>query len=304
MLTEEQRQQRRLGIGGSDIAAIAGYSDYKTAVDVYLSIVEDIPQSDETEAQWWGSKEEPLIIERYEIKTGNVCVIDKRRFVHPEYPWMSANIDALVDGESIIVEGKTANSRQRQKWGEVGSDYIPNDYLLQCAHYACVLDKNQVDIAVKIDSADFRIYTYKRSAGLEKKLIELERKFWHEHVIPRIPPEAVSLEDAKKLWPLGDEIKAMTANSELMGKCYELLRIKKEKSELEKKEDGLKLLIQSNMQESALLFDALGNKMISWKNQSADRFDITEFKKYNPALYSQFLKESESRVFRLHMKEI
>mgnify|MGYP003353102479 CR=1 FL=1 len=37
--TPEQLEKRRLGIGGSDVAAICGLNPYKTALDVYFEKV-------------------------------------------------------------------------------------------------------------------------------------------------------------------------------------------------------------------------------------------------------------------------
>jgi hypothetical protein len=42
-----------------------------------------------------------------------------------------------------------------------------------------------------------------------------------------------------------------------------------------------------------------GRDLATWKSQSAKRFDQRAFQAAYPALFEQFIKNTESRVFRL-----
>ena len=42
-----------------------------------------------------------------------------------------------------------------------------------------------------------------------------------------------------------------------------------------------------------------GQRVCSWKSQSARRFDQKAFAAAQPAMFDQFIKTTESRVFRL-----
>lgn len=284
MLTQEQIYARRNGLGGSDLAAIAGLSKYKTAVDVYLEKIGDTVELEvETEAQWWGTEKEPSIVKRYEMKTGKVCSIEPNLIVHPEYFWMIGNVDRRILAENAILECKTAHEFLSKEWGEPGSDVMPDAYLLQCAHYAIITNAAYVDLAVLIGSADFRIYRYNRNEALENKIIEMEARFWNEHVLKRVPPEIKSVEDLMTLFPVSDD-KVVTANSDVTYAVYRLNRLKKLMNKIEKKQKDLKFEIQLHMEDADTLIDADGNKLATWKTQNRKE---------------HFVRASSARVFNL-----
>lgn len=304
MLITEQLLARKKGLGGSDLAAIAGLSTYKTAVDVYLDkIGESLEQSEETEAQWWGTEKEPSIVKRYEIKTGKVCSVEPNLIIHPEYYWMIGNVDRRILADNAILECKTAHEFLSKEWGEPGSDVIPEAYLLQCIHYAIITNASYVDLAVLIGSADFRIYKYERNATLEKMIIDMERRFWHENVLKRIPPPVKSTEEAAALWPIHKPDTKFIANDYLAEQHANLITAEKEIKTLEATRDSLKALLQENMQENERLIDFNGSTLATWKTQTANRIDVDRLKKEQPIIAAQYVKQSSSRVFRINRSE-
>jgi predicted phage-related endonuclease len=60
----EWLQYRRLGIGGSDLAAICGISKWRTPVHVYLEKLGEAPEDQMSEAAEWGTRLEPLIADK------------------------------------------------------------------------------------------------------------------------------------------------------------------------------------------------------------------------------------------------
>lgn len=148
MLTEQQLRERKKGIGGSDAAAVCGLSKWKTPLDVYLDKTTDkIEQLEENRFIYWGNRLEPVIIERYEEETGKPVVRCAAVASH-KYTFMLANIDGMLPNDGGILECKTADARTSKNWGESGSDYFPDEYLIQCAHYAIICDAPYVDLAV------------------------------------------------------------------------------------------------------------------------------------------------------------
>ena len=72
MLTPEQREARKKGIGASDTPIIMGFSSYKTPYQLYLEklgLVDDTEK--ETEVQYWGNELERPIM-RHFIKVNKV----------------------------------------------------------------------------------------------------------------------------------------------------------------------------------------------------------------------------------------
>src|SRR5260221_6710002 len=123
MLTEEQRINRRNGLGASDSAIIMGYSSYKTPYQLYLEktgIVED-KEEELTEQQYWGNVLEPVIINRF-AEENNYKITFPDTVHHPKYPFIFANLDGWIESEKAIVEAKCANSFQRKEWDMAASD--------------------------------------------------------------------------------------------------------------------------------------------------------------------------------------
>lgn len=305
MLTAEQRAKRKLGIGGSDAAAVMGKCPWRTPVELYLDKVEDYSTDDEDKEErfYWGNELEPLILKAYERQMSEKCITfndDTARFFteyHPIYTWMRANIDGYIFNKNIVVECKTASYHTMHLWGHPGTTQMPINYLYQCAHYAIVYDAKRVDLAVLFGANDFRIYHYERDPTLEQEIIEAERYFWHEYVLKRICPPPLTLEDNIRLWPESFQ-KTKIVTPETFINILKRTSIKSRINELETEEEELKLKIQQELQDNEALVDVDGNPLITWKNQDTSRFGVTKFKKDYPHLYTQYSEISTTRVFR------
>jgi putative phage-type endonuclease len=188
-LTLEQKKIRMSGIGGSDVAAILGVSKWKTSLEVYLDKIyeptEDINVSD---AIYWGNRLEPLIIDEFQVRTGKKCAIEPNTLRHPQYEFMLANLDARIVGENAILECKTAGQFMAKNWSKDGGENLPEEYMLQVAHYCAVANTDIAYVAVLIGGRDYRMYHYKRNLKLEEAMIKAEYNFWHNHVLKQIPP--------------------------------------------------------------------------------------------------------------------
>jgi putative phage-type endonuclease len=302
MLTQQQRLARCNGIGGSDAAAIVGESKFKTPLDVYLEKIGEAQPDEESQAMYFGNKMEKIVVEVYEERTGNRCITEEETKIHGAHEWMIANIDRSIIGADIILECKNVGLRS-EGWGEEGTDDFPREYLLQCAHYAAVCNVSQVDLAVIIGGQDFRLYHYYRDGKLEDALIEIEKNFWYNHVLKKIPPEPRTLEDLRILYPVDNnsEIMAGKYKDTMIVDYLKLITESKEKIKaLEQSVDEGKAEIMKFMKDATFLKSADDARVLAtWKTQATTRFDVTRLKENNPEIYKQFLKTSLSRVFRV-----
>ena len=310
MLTTKQLEERQLGIGGSDVAAICGISKYKTPLDVFLEKIgeREAPQLDNPYIHW-GNIMEPVIANEFESYMTKLDLWEGKSlkeapdaFIHPDYPFMRANVDRLIEGEDALLEIKTASSFMKNHWGDHkdASDEMPTEYLLQVAHYCMVLNKSKAYVAVLIGGNDFRVVEYHRNHELEKKLIAIETKFWNEHVLKFVPPSAQTIED---IGFLVKEIKRdghITANEVLESDWASMKRISEDIKVLQRKYEDHKLNICLAMNDNEILMDAVNGKMATWKKQTINRFDIAKFQEENPELHQRYLKQTESRVFRIY----
>lgn len=294
MLTSEQVEARRLGIGGSDVAAILGLSPWATPLDVYLSKLGELPPITETPAMHWGSVLEPVILDEFQRQTGKQVARSLPMTRHADHPHMIANVDGMTS-DGGVVEAKTA--RSDKDWGEIGSAEIPVYYQTQVAHYLAVTGARIAYVPVLIGASDFRIYQVDRDESFIADLIDAERSFWHEHVIARVPPEPVNAADARRLWDRDNGL-SIDVDADTAGKVAELKRLKAEIKALEERAGALDDAVRIAFGEAATLIHS-GTVLATYKAQTAKRLDIKAIEAAHPALVAQFKKESVSRVLRL-----
>lgn len=228
MLTNEQREKRYYGIGGSDLAIICGLSQYKTPYELYLEKrapgdpIGELPVDAQSVAARIGSYLEPLILDIYEEDTNQKLAqrdtIETR--YHPTVPYLFANVDGVLNN-GALVEAKSMELFCKNQWGVSGTNSIPDAYLLQVAHYAVIWDAPYVDVVVLFGKASVMVYRYERDLKFEKNVMEVGVTFWEEHVLKQKPPEPLTMSDLRKLHPITDT----------MGSCVITFKIEEEINE-------------------------------------------------------------------------
>lgn len=298
-LSEKQLADRKLGIGGSDVAAILGISPWKSPLDVYLEKVGEAKPSASNERMYWGQRLEGLVADEYSRRTGNKVRRRNSTIVHSNYPWMRANIDRLVVNLDRLLECKTTGERNADQWGEPGTDQIPDLYMAQVQHYIVVTNREAVDVAVLIGGQEFRQYTVEGDREIADMLLEEENRFWHEHVLAGVPPAPRSVEEAAKLWPKHTD-RSVIADTHVADAWQQLKETQEEKKRLESEEKELKLQIQQHMGDAAVLLDRDGRKQLAtWKYQQQKRLDTKALKTEHPDLAEQYEAVNEFRRFLL-----
>lgn len=194
---EEWHQYRKMGIGGSDAAAVLNVSPWTSAYSLYLKKC-GLPLEKEEEIDVgqqyifeYGHLMEPMVADMFERITGFKVMIDTFMYRHKKYPFMQANIDRVVempDGTLALLECKTTTFFNKESWTN-GS--VPRYYKLQCQHYMAILDVDVCYIACIYGNTinDFVCRRIDRNLDEERELIAAEKEFWEEHVLPQEAPE-------------------------------------------------------------------------------------------------------------------
>jgi putative phage-type endonuclease len=295
---QEWLRERKGYIGGSDLGSICGLSSYRTALDVYLDKTSEDISSQTNAAMKWGNLLEDVIANEYSEVTGQRTEIEPNTIYHPEYKFLGANIDRWVGDKEYVLECKTAGFIKAKEWGDLGTDQIPESYLVQVAHYAAICDVPKVDIAVLIGGQDFRIYTYERNKELEDKLIKIACNFWHNHIEKRIPPKCVSTRDTFNLFPQSN-YHEIVAEDNIIEKWEQLKSLKEEENRIADTIEKLKTDIQEFMRDYDVLIDNQGNVIATWKNTAPKSFfDVKKFKDEAKELYLKYISHAkQSRMF-------
>lgn len=195
----------RNGIGGSDIAALAGVHPYKTAADVYARLVANVEPTFDNARMALGRAMEGHIINEY-CKAHEIdpASLDRNpELVHPVQKWRRGEPDALIHSIRLGIEAKLVVSpRQHLRWGEVGTDKVPDEYLLQVHWYAALANTDRFVVVAFIEG-DLREYEIPRDKELEQTLAEIGAKFMRDHVEKQVPPplDGCAPETLRALFP-------------------------------------------------------------------------------------------------------
>ncbi len=284
MLTNEQLEMRKSGIGGSEAAAVLGLSKWSTPLQVYLK-KKGLLEVEQNDAMYWGSKKEALIREVYQEKTGmTVLVPDMMK--HPKYDFMLANVDGIANGHRLL-EIKTAAFDH--EWGESGSTTIPQDYYVQVQHYLAVTQLKIADLVVLIGSSDYRSYEIEPDLEFQEMMIAGESQWW-ENFKNDVEPEPTSYDDViAKYGRLSNEITKI-AGDDIKAKIQNLKLIKEQIKAFGLEEELLKIDIMKYLGEADTL--VYNNKVIAtWKlAKSSELFDKEAFKNAYPDIYPEYVK--------------
>lgn len=268
-------EDRRRGIGGSDVAPILGLSKWRTPLDVYRDKRGESDEQSDNEAMLWGRTLEPVIRQQYAERTGRVVRLPEGIMQHPEHDFMLANLDGVTD-DGRVLEIKTA--RSGADWGEPGSAEIPDAYALQVQHYLCVTGLAVADVAVLIAGSDFRLYEVPADIELHRMLITAEGDFW-AHVLAGRPPEPVSFADAVAAFGRSAAAGSVEASERAVMACHDLRRIRMEIKALEEDEAAQKAIVMLALGQAGDTLTHAGKALATWKLAKApERFDTAAFR--------------------------
>lgn len=167
--------ERRHSIGASDVAAAIGLSPWKTPIELWQEKTGRAAPTPSTWRMRAGLLLEPAILDEYETLTGNAIAERQASVTHPDYPWLTATLDGLVNGPRVV-EAKTATSMEG--WGEEGTGDVPDHYFLQVQAQLACAGADAADMPVLFGLDRFRLYTITRAPAVWDAMFEDLDRFW------------------------------------------------------------------------------------------------------------------------------
>lgn len=302
MTHQEWLQERTKGIGGSDASIILGLNKYKTPFELWLdktgqSTVEDSAG----EAAEIGTDLEEYVAWKFTQRSGKKVRKNNFMLQHPEYPFITANIDRKVVGEQAVLECKTASAFLAKDWE---SEEIPEAYLVQVQHYLGVTGYEHAYIAVLIGGQKFIWKEIERDEELIQMIFDAEVHFWNHHVLDNIPPALDGSSAAEKFlkerYAKSDPDKTVDLAFEYKEKLDNYLELKENIKQLEKLKKETENQIKKELEDAESGF--VHNYEVKWKPVTQNRVDSKLLKSKYPDVYNSVLKQSTHRKF--DVKEI
>lgn len=284
-------EERRKGVGGSDIAAIMGLSPFKTAYQVYQEKRKEVADWKGNNATEWGKRMEPAIRQWYSDQTGRAVRLPEKIMYHTKHPFMLASLDGFTD-DRRVVEIKT--TRSGKGWGEPGTGEIPDYYAVQVHHYMIVTGFEVADIPVSIAGGSPELYTVEADGEIAEMIIKACADFWRR-VQDGNPPDPVTYSDAVARFGKIRAEGVITASQMAENAVAELRHIRSQITSLETDEEGIKGRLITFLGDAGdTLVDSSGNTLLTYKMSKGRRtFDSKAFEKDNPDLYNKYIKTGE-----------
>lgn len=195
---------RKNGIGGSDAAAILGFSPYKTNVQLWneKTGAANAPDISDNPVIRYGKAAEPHIRGLFEAYSTDLYTVEYSEFdmhINDEHPFIFATLDGILtdrNGRKGVLEIKTTEIRKSSDWTE-WEDKIPDNYYVQLLHQLIATGFDFVVLTAQIKyhkGDDLRLLTrhyYKERSELTEDmayLLQKEIAFWDCVENGRKPP--------------------------------------------------------------------------------------------------------------------
>nr|DAN10300.1 MAG TPA: Exonuclease [Caudoviricetes sp.] len=288
---EEWIKARKLGLGGSDMAAVLGLSPWRSPIDVWLDKTSDTVEEKESEPMYWGNVLEEVVAQEFAKRSGYKVRNNNFTLQSDKYPYLLANIDREIVGLDAGLECKTANAFKANEWD---GDNVPDAYYIQCQHYMAVTGKSSWWIACLVGGNTFHYKEIKRNEEVIAAIIDTGAAFWElvESKTMPAPDDTKQCENAlKKLYQKSNgQSVELPANYGNM--IIDYLEIKNQLSELETKKRGIENVMKDFLKDNEKA--TYGEHFVSWKStKPRETFDAKAFKDDYPELHKKYIKVGE-----------
>ncbi len=233
---------RREGIGSSDVAAILGVADKRTALHVYRDKRGELLDEDNEYALWGRLLEEPVA---REWARRNRSVIQRVGLVaHVDEPWRMTTLDRMVlecpldrsTRQRCALEVKCRNAFVAHRWrGD-----IPDDVLAQTTWEYDVTGYDHIHTAVLIGGNDYRQSVVRRDEQVAAYVRAEVSRFREQHLTAGVPPawnpdKAEAVIELDKLMHADRDPGSVECDLETVGELMDYVAAQGEESDARKR---------------------------------------------------------------------
>lgn len=317
MSREAWLAERKLALGGSDMGAILGLNQYRSAVSVWADKLSLVEETEDNEAMRVGRDLEPYVASRFEEASG-LRVQKYNYLLRDPANHLSANIDRRIVGMAAGLECKTASALSEGKYK--GGTY-PESYYAQCVSYLAVTGWERWYLCAVVLGRGVYIYMMttiaddtcpdwcESSVYVSQEELDAVRSaargWWETYIIPRqMSPTDGSASTTATLGNLyqaaDDPDKADLSN--MVPDVAAYLALKAQAKELDTQADAIKQALMATMGNRSKAI--CPGYSISWASQTRTTLDRKALEREHPEIdMTKYLKTSTSRTFRCSQKE-
>lgn len=288
----EWSKLRKFGIGSSEVATVCGIPTYETKLQLYRRKLGIDPPQEENVAMLMGHLLEDAVAKRWEHETG-IQVIKASQgdwlMLDNEKPFLRVSPDRTYwlpnmphnNRNKGIVECKTTML-------DIDADSIPQTWFLQLQYQLGVAGYSEGWLAWLKMGREFGCLRVTFDQDVYDWIVEEVTKFWNDHILARVEPEARTVSDMLLLKPRHIEGKFKEATSELLETCQKLKEVKENIASLTAAKEEYESAIKMFMEDAEAL-TINGKTLATWKaGKDKVDFDKKRFAAECPELFSQY----------------
>ena len=296
---EWYEKRRQLGLGGSEAAAVAGFTPYSSAFAVYWDKMGERKPIEENETMRQGSDLEDYVAQRFCEATGKKVKRNSFMLQSVEHPFMLADVDRFIVGENAILECKCTLNRDNYSYEDANS--IPAYHLVQCLHYMAVVGADMCYLATLVYGKGFYNVEIDRSDYEDdmNALIAMEERFWNDNVKAGIPPMPDGSDSSSEIlsehYPLSNDSLPPVDLTSQGAQLHRLSELKKQIATLTDEKSAIENNIKQLLGEASV--GEYENFRVTWKSRESTRLDSKALKTEMPDVYARYAKTSSTRTF-------
>ncbi|MGA5496695.1 YqaJ viral recombinase family protein [Streptomyces cinereoruber] len=220
----EWEAARRLGLGGSDIAAILGlgggkYSSPRHVFEAKHGRAEKVT----SEAAEIGTEIEGFIARMFTKRSGIRVMMPPGTLANVERPWMLANVDRYaLDSFGHVVGPLECKNRSAYQLSDWENGQVPDAPAIQCLWYMAVGGWDHGYVAALVGGNTLRWQRIERDEEIIADLIDFCGVWFERHVVEGFPPPADGYEATTKLLSKLWSVKAETVAQVDLARAKEL----------------------------------------------------------------------------------
>ena len=295
---DEWLEQRKLGIGSSEVGTILGVNPWETPYQLWRRKLGIDPPKEQNDAMRWGHYMEEAIARAFEDTTGKTIIkasagdwiaVDKQRDflrVSPDRTyWLG---DKRGHSDKGIVECKSTR---------IKFERVPDYWFTQLMYQLGVMGYQEGYLAWVIrDTLDFGTMHVDFDQDFYNIMTDKLETFWRENLIGGKEPKIVNIDDMMIKYAHSEPGKAIEVTDDIMADINELKLIKPQLDELNKTKKEIEDRIKFAMQDAEMLClpGTLENNpmaVATWKSaKDSTKFDEKAFAAAEPELYAKYCK--------------
>lgn len=288
-------QRRKIGIGGSDVAAVLGLSRWKSPFELWKEkTAEELPEDTTSDVLTLASYLEDYTAQKYAAAVGLKVRRRNSLLVSKDYPFLIGNIDREICGDKRGVGFLECKAVSNFNFRRIEFYGLPDEYVFQKEHYFFVangLYKWGAFAILNRDNGRLLTFDVAPNGELYAEALPKLKDFWH--CVETNTPPSVELPPLPEVPKYEGKLEDFNADASLAGLLKEYDEAATILSEATELADNVKQQIAEHLQSHEAV--ECNGKRIFYRATRSKRFDAKRFKSEHPAIYDRYTKETETQ---------